>query len=112
MIQTCPITTSAVCSTESQLDDPAIAGAVQELGVQVAWSSGDVAGARGLDVNYAIGGSTATALIPFGIWLCARVCPEGTGSLLLASPYSAPASTALYHGPVPRPPRPPVSAAR
>ncbi len=71
---------SGVCPTDAELGDSAIASRTVELGVQVAWSSGDVAGSRGLDVQYHVAGSAATAFIPFGIWLCARTCPAGLGS--------------------------------
>jgi len=73
-------TVSGRCPTDTQLDDSTIAAQVVELGVQVSWSSGDVAGTTGLDVGYEVAGSTATAFIPFGIWLCAQTCPDGVGS--------------------------------
>lgn len=75
-----PQTVSALCPTDTQLNDPTITAQTVELGVQVSWSSGDVAGAKGLDVHYDVAGSEATAFIPFGIWLCERTCPDGVGS--------------------------------
>jgi hypothetical protein len=52
-----------------------------ELAVQVARRSGDAAGGPALDVTYDVGGDTRTAVIPFGVWLCAATCPPEAGNL-------------------------------
>ena len=56
-----------------------IAAATSELAVEVTWSSGTYAGGRDLAVTYEMGGARKTALIPFGICLCAQTCPQGLG---------------------------------
>jgi hypothetical protein len=71
---------SGVCPTEAELDDSAVSSRLSELGVQLAWSSGDVAGGNGVDVTYEIAGVEATALIPFAMWLCAAACPDDVGA--------------------------------
>ncbi len=69
-----------VCPTEGQLANPDVSATLDEFAVQVSWSSGDVSGGAGLDVTYEIEGVQRTAVIPFGIWLCATTCPDDVGS--------------------------------
>ncbi len=73
-------TVSIVCPTQAQMADPAIGATLNEFAVQVSWTAGDVSGGTGLDVTYEIAGVERTAVIPFGIWLCARTCPDDVGS--------------------------------
>jgi hypothetical protein len=47
-----------------------------ELAVQVTRTSGDVAGGTGLDITYEAGGAEGKYLVPFGIVVCASVCPD------------------------------------
>jgi hypothetical protein len=71
---------SEVCPTEAQGADPTYQSTLGEFAVQVSWASGDVSGGAGLDVTYEIAGVERTAVIPFGIWLCARTCPDDVGA--------------------------------
>lgn len=71
---------SGVCPSEAQLNDTGVVSKLSELGVQVAWSSGDLAGGAGLDVTYEIGGTERSTFMPFGIWLCAASCPDHPGA--------------------------------
>jgi hypothetical protein len=71
---------SGVCPTEAELDDTAVSSRLSELGVQLSWSSGDIAGGSGVDVTYESAGVEATAVIPFAIWFCAAVCPDDVGA--------------------------------
>ncbi len=71
---------SMVCPTEGQMADETIGLTLNEFAVQVAWSLGEVSGGNALDVTYEIGGVERTAVILFGIWLCARTCPDDVGS--------------------------------
>jgi len=73
-------TVRMVCPTEAQRADPTFESMLDEFAVQVSWASGDVSGGAGLDVAYEITGVERTAVIPFGIWLCARTCPDDVGS--------------------------------
>jgi len=66
---------SGMCPADNAPDD--VQSKTSELAVQVTWSAGDFAGGRDLAVTYDIGGTRATALIPFGIWVCAATCPDG-----------------------------------
>jgi hypothetical protein len=70
---------SEVCPSEGQLAHPDAGATLKEFAVQVSWSSGDVSGGTGLDVTYEIEGVQRTAVIPFGIWLCAETCPDDVG---------------------------------
>lgn len=70
---------SEVCPTEAQLADRDLGSMLSEFAVQVSWASGDVSGGTGLDVTYEIDGVERTAVIPFGIWLCAATCPDDVG---------------------------------
>jgi hypothetical protein len=72
---------SMVCPTEAQVADPTFESRLDEFAVQVSWVSGDVSGGTKLDVTYRIEDVERTAVIPFGIWLCARICPDNVGSL-------------------------------
>ncbi|MDH4335139.1 MAG: hypothetical protein OEW24_07775, partial [Chloroflexota bacterium] len=67
---------SAVCPAEGQMDDESVTSLIPEFAVQVSWSSGDLAGGDGIDVNYEINGSQHTALVPFAIWVCRSECPR------------------------------------
>jgi hypothetical protein len=71
---------SVVCPTEAQRSDPTFESTDDEFAVQVSWSSGDVSGGPGIEVTYEIDGTERTAVIPFGIWLCAGNCPDDVGS--------------------------------
>lgn len=73
--------------------DPAIGTTLNEFAVQVSSASSDVSGGTGLDVTYEIAGVERTAVIPFGIWLCAGTCPDDVGSrgAGAAGPNGAPA---------------------
>jgi hypothetical protein len=73
-------TVSMVCPTEAQRADPTYESTFDEFAVQVSWASGDVSGGTGLDVTYRIEDVERTAVIPFGIWLCAGTCPDDVGS--------------------------------
>lgn len=74
-----PQTVSGVCPDDVRTAPDSVQSQTKELAVQVSWSSGEYAGARDIAVTYDIDGTTKTALIPFGIWLCAATCPEGLG---------------------------------
>jgi hypothetical protein len=71
---------SGVCPTDGQLEDTDIDSKLSELGIQVAFSSGAVAGGNSLDISYRINGTDRTTTIPFGIWLCAATCPDHLGA--------------------------------
>jgi hypothetical protein len=77
---------SGVCPADAQASDAVqasdtpIDAQASELGVQVSLAAGETGGGRGLDVTYDLGGTKRTAVIPFGVWLCARTCPDGPGS--------------------------------
>ena len=74
----CPANTQA--SDAVQASDTIIDAQASELGVQVSLPAGEMGGEKSLDVTYDLGGTKRTAVIPFGIWLCARTCPDNLGS--------------------------------
>lgn len=74
----CPANTQA--SDAVQASDTIIDAQASELGVQVSLPAGEMGGGKSLDVTYDLGGTKRTAVIPFGIWLCARTCPDNLGS--------------------------------
>ncbi len=47
-----------------------------ELGVEVSYTSGEVAGGRDLEVSYTAGDASSTVIIPWEIWLCRAACPD------------------------------------
>ena len=71
---------SVVCPSEMEMAGEDIGMILNEFAVQVSWSSGDMSGGSALDVTYLVGGEERTAVIPFGIWLCAATCPDGLAS--------------------------------
>ncbi len=77
---------SGVCPADAQASDAVQASDTpndaqsSELGVQVSLAAGEMGGGKGLAVTYDIAGTEGTAVIPFGIWLCARTCPDSPGS--------------------------------
>ena len=79
-----PATVSGACPGDAASAPPSIAGQLVELAVQVARRQGDAAGGAALDVTYEVGGDTRTAVIPFGIWLCATTCPPEANKLYRA----------------------------
>ena len=70
---------AGLCPADPGAPTQAEASALSELGVQVRLGSGDIAGGGSLDIAYQVNGRSGTLSIPFGIWLCARVCPDGIG---------------------------------
>ena len=70
---------SGVCPADIRTASDDVQSMTSELAVEVTWSSGDYAGGRDLAVTYDIGGTRRTAMVPFGIWLCAAKCPDGLG---------------------------------
>jgi hypothetical protein len=76
-----PATVSGVCPDDAASVAPSISAQLVELAVQVARRSGDAAGGSALDVTYEVGGDMRSAVIPFGVWLCAATCPPEAGKL-------------------------------
>jgi hypothetical protein len=74
-----PQIVSGVCPDDDTIGPAEVESQLRELAFEVSWSAGEYAGARDLSVTYEIDGTSKTALIPFGIWLCAATCPEGLG---------------------------------
>ncbi|HEX8941428.1 MAG TPA: lipoprotein [Candidatus Limnocylindrales bacterium] len=74
-------TVAGVCAADPTKPTDAESAHSVELVVQVARGGGDVAGGSALDVVYEAGGSTRTAVIPFGVWLCAAACPPEANAL-------------------------------
>lgn len=72
---TAPATVSGECPDDAASLPPSVSAQLVELAVQVARRSGDAGGGPALDVTYELGGGTRTAIIPFGVWLCAATCP-------------------------------------
>jgi hypothetical protein len=72
---------TGVCPDNVTTMPSSVAAQMVELAVQVARRSGDAAGGPALDVTYDVGGDTRTAVIPFGVWLCAATCPPEAGNL-------------------------------
>ena len=70
---------AGVCPQDVANDPASIQSKTSELAIQISWSSGDVAGGHGLDVTYSVGGQQQTALVPFGVWICAKTCPAQVG---------------------------------
>lgn len=76
-----PATVSGQCPEDAASPPPSVSAQLVELAVQVARRSGDAAGGPALDVAYELGGDRRTAVIPFGVWLCAKTCPPEAGNL-------------------------------
>jgi hypothetical protein len=76
-----PAALTGVCPDDVTTIPSSVAAQVVELAVQVARRAGDAAGGPALDVTYDVGGDTSTAVIPFGVWLCAAACPPEAGNL-------------------------------
>jgi hypothetical protein len=72
---------SGVCPEDPANPPDSVSAQLVELAVQVVRGSGDAAGGPALDVVYDAEGSTRTAIIPFGVWLCATTCPPEAGTL-------------------------------
>ena len=102
---------SMVCPTEAQRADPTYVSTLDEFAVQVSWASGDVSGGTGLDVTYRIEDVERTAVIPFGIWLCARTCPDDVGSQGAGAAGRNEGSADARHGPSHHPPPGPAGSA-
>jgi hypothetical protein len=66
---------SGVCPANTASPPDSESAQVVELAVQVVRDAGDAAGGQALDVVYDVSGATATAVIPFGVWLCSTACP-------------------------------------
>jgi hypothetical protein len=74
-------TVAGVCAVDPAKPTDAESAQLVELVVQVARGGGDAAGGPALDVVYEVDGSTRTAVIPFGMWLCAAECPLEASAL-------------------------------
>jgi hypothetical protein len=70
-----------VCATDPANPSPSEVAQETELVFQVARRSGDAAGGPAIDVVYEVDGSTRTAVIPLGVWLCAAECPPEASTL-------------------------------
>jgi hypothetical protein len=72
---------AGVCAADPANPTPSEVAQETELVFQVARRSGDAAGGPALEVVYEADGSTSTAIIPLGVWLCASECPPEAGTL-------------------------------
>ena len=63
---------TAVCGDSS---DPGGLQAV-ELGLQLSWGAGEVAGGPQIELTYLVDGRTVHSSIPWEIWLCRQRCPD------------------------------------
>ena len=72
---------SGVCPEDPANPPDSVSAQLVELAVQVVRGSGGAAGGSALDVAYEVDGSTRTAVIPHGVWLCAATCPPEAGTL-------------------------------
>jgi hypothetical protein len=66
---------TAVC------DDPSSSAAAAdpvafELGLELSWTRGEVAGGAALELTYLIDGQTVHSTIPWEIWVCREQCPD------------------------------------
>jgi hypothetical protein len=71
---------AGVCAADPANPTPSELAQETELVFQVARRSGDAAGGPALEVVYEADGSTGTAIIPLGVWVCASECPPEAGT--------------------------------
>lgn len=64
------------CAMTTSSRDDGRASAWYELGVEVSWTAGDLAGGPDLEVTYAVGDASSVLIVPWEIWLCRATCPD------------------------------------
>jgi hypothetical protein len=63
---------TAVCNDADSGDGPV----AFELGIELSWAGGEVAGGAQIELTYLVDGRTVHSSIPWEIWLCRQRCPD------------------------------------